>query len=802
MRFLPDKAMRRLPHFLDSIGRPRGAAAGALRCVPLRHYTLLALMAIAVPLALLLPLRRPLFPDDYSTVVCDRRDRPLRIFLNRQQQWCLPPEPGAAVPEKLRRAVLCYEDRFFYLHPGINPVALIRAAWLNARCGRIVSGASTLTMQVARMARPGPRTLAHKTAEMWLALRIELSRSKDQILRLYLDHAPYGGNIVGVRAACLRYYGKRPEQLTWGEAATLAVIPRAPGRVSPLAGRDRLRARRDRLLERLCKRGVIPEDIRNSARLEPLPKRPVALPMLAPHLARSLRGGKGAVVRTTLDADLQRRIEQLLAHHVRELGDLGIENGAVLVAETNNGAVRAYAGSHDFFDSDAAGQVDGVRAPRSSGSLLKPFLYALCMDDGLLLPSTRIKDVPTRYPAFDAVNADRGYRGLVTVREALIRSLNVPAVRTLDRYGVFRFATFCREAGMSTLFRPADDYGLTLVLGGAETTLWDMARLYRGLGRGGRFDPLHLLRDSDAAGESPRLISPGACYLVLDVLRDVERPGIEFFWTRYSDARPMAWKTGTSFGQRDAWAVGVTPQWTIAVWIGNFDGRGNANLAGARCAGPLLFDLFAALPRDPERQWFRCPEAGLREIELCRETGYRAGPFCGQTETALAPARMAPLAVCPYHREIVVDREGRMEVCSLCWEPGNHNTAHRLIYPPDVVQLLRAQGRSVESAPPHNPLCPALPPFRSVEILYPPAGASLWTPRDYDGLWQKVMLRAAHCHSGRAIYWYLDRRYLGCTRGRHVRAVELECGEHVLEIVDEQGLRDRRCFTVSRSPSG
>ena len=462
---------------------------------------LLAVPALGLALYFLLPLPRPLFAPDYSTLVVDREGRLLRAFLNDGQQWCFPPDSSLAVPAKLRAAVIHFEDRQFDRHRGVNPLALARALYQNAAAGEVRSGASTLTMQVARLMRPKPRTYLNKALETLLAVKIELYHDKDGILRLYLDHAPYGGNIVGYQAAAVRYFRKRPEELTWSEAATLAVLPNAPGLVSPTADPRRLEAKRNRLLAGLHRAGLFDAETLSLAAAEPVSSRAWPLPVTAPHLSRALKSRRpGRLIRTTLDAGLQRELETLVARHLGYLDHLGIGNGAALLVETGSGEVRAYVGSRDFFDAGHQGQVDGVTAPRSSGSLLKPFLYALSMDEGLVLPGTLVKDVPTFYQGFSPRNADESYDGLVRAGEALVRSLNVPAVRLLRRYGLFNFHRFLQDAGLSTLVRTADDYGLPLILGGAEVTLWDMARLFRGLARGGRVEPLRYLPGEGEAG--------------------------------------------------------------------------------------------------------------------------------------------------------------------------------------------------------------------------------------------------------------------------------------------------------------
>lgn len=745
----------------------------------------------------LIPVPNPVFPDDYSTVVLDQQGEILRVFLNDAQQWCFPPTDS--IPAKLKAAVIHYEDRQFYRHWGVNPLAILRALKQNISAGEIVSGASTITMQVARLMKPKSRTYPNKLLEMLQSLKMELKYSKDEILSLYLNHAPYGGNIVGYQAASWRYFHKAPAQLTYSEAALLAVLPNAPGLINPVVNAGRLKHKRDALLRSLHEAGIIDSETCQLALLEPVPITTHPFDLHAPHLSQYLKDrqkNKNAIIRTTLNKQDQIRVEELLRNHIEYLARQGIRNGAALVVETRSGKVHAYVGSQGFMDSLNQGQVDGVRAPRSSGSLLKPFLYALSMDAGIILPQSMIKDVPSYYGAFSPMNADQKFDGLVSAKEALIRSLNVPAVRLLFSYGYYPFYDFLQSAGISTLFRSAEDYGLPLILGGAEATVWDMATLFRGLAQQGKFQPLQILSNENSLKGTSSLISPGACFLTLNVLRELKRPGAEFYWQQYQNQWPLAWKTGTSYGFRDAWAVGANPQWTIAVWVGNFDGEGNPNLSGAGCAAPLMFDIFNSLPKDPELVWFEKPEAHLRQVKLCLESGFIAGAYCTDAVTVEAPRHMRPMKICPYHRGIYVTRDHRQQVCSRCWEPGDYRQVSRLVYPPDVVQYLRERGQIIHALPPHKDDCPSHFETNPIAIIYPQQNSRLWIPRDFDGQYQRVTARVAHRNSERILYWYLNDRFTGTTRDNHTKTLTLPQGWNQLEVVDEIGNRDGKRFYV------
>jgi penicillin-binding protein 1C len=621
---------------------------------------------------------------------------------------------------------------------------------------------------------------------------------------------------VGYQAASCFYFGVRSEHLTWGQAAILAVLPNAPGLISPRKNHDVLIAKRNSLLGKLRDRKIISRLTYDLAVLEDVSVRCNRMPMKAPHFARwlsKIHGRDGVIIHSTIRSEIQEYIEGLVHDYGLFLGSSGIHNCAALVVETASGKVRSYVGSNDFFDSEHCGQIDGVRAARSSGSILKPFLYALAMDEGMIHPRSMIKDVPSRFGSYAPANADQKHSGLVSAHDALVRSLNVPAVRLLHEYGIHSFFSFLKSAGMTTLFRSSDDYGLPLILGGAETTLFDLAVLYRGLGNGGRFSPLHVCDAVVSRGmetnpgeeftssgrdqmKTANLISSGACYLTLNILRELKRPGAEFYWEQYQNQWPLAWKTGTSYGHRDAWAVGVSPSWTIAVWVGNFSGEANGGLGGARCAGPLLFDIFNCLPKDASNAWFQKPEHDLKRVRLCLDTGFTADEHCPDTVLDEAPAQMRTLASCPYHRSIFVSKDERFQVCSLCWKSGCYKKMRVLALPPDVAQFMRESGQAVDRIPPHKSTCSALADQRPLQILYPTSNARLWVPRDLDGTLQKVAARAAHSHSESLIYWYIDDVFLGSSEKHHSKALDLSKGWHVLEIVDKAGNRDHTRFYV------
>ena len=760
-------------------------------------FRIMAGLLTAITAYLAIPL--PRFTQLPGTVVRDARGRLLRAFLSPDSQWRFPSDPEFQASKPLLACVLMYEDQRFPWHCGMDPAAVLRAAWNNFRRLRVTGGASTITMQTVRLAGRNRRTLANKILETLQAVKLELHWSKSRIIHTYLDNAPYGGNVVGIQAAARRYFGKPPQHLTWSEAATLAVLPNSPGLISPIMNRDRLRNKRNSLISRLEKAGVIKASTAELAQREPLPRRLHGFQIAGAHWAQRFHGDpatRGRNLRTTLDLDVQTTVEKQLADHAKATSAFGIFHAAAVVLDTSSNEVKAYVGSPDYFNAALYGQVDGATASRSTGSILKPFLYALAMDAGLILPRSWIRDVPTFYGAFSPANADRGYRGLVTARDALTQSLNIPAVRLLNLYGTDRFYRFLQAAGMSTLFRAPDDYGLTLILGGGEANLLELTAMYRALGTGGNFREPRIRPDQGVRYFQAGLISPQACWLTLDILRQLKRPGAEYYWQHFRGSRPVAWKTGTSYGQRDAWSLGLTPAWTIGVWAGNFTGEGNPHLSGAGTAAPLMFSLFNTLPAGEKPPWFSRDGLDFQQVVLCRESGFRAGPECMEKIAVEAPPGARSLPLCPYHRAVFLTLDGKHRVCSRCWTPGEYKQTSRLVLPPEVAQFMRSRGINYSPLPPHLPDCPATPAEPSLRFVYPEPRARVMIPRDFQGIRQNITVTVAHRIQESRVFWYVDGDYQGATRGTHKMALKLAPGWHRITVIDDEGNSRERALMV------
>ncbi len=683
----------------------------------------------------------------YATVVTDRSGELLGARIADDGQWRFP--PCDSVPSRYATALIQFEDRHFRLHPGVDPAALVRAVLSNIRSGRVVSGGSTLTMQVIRLSRGKRRTLGQKVIEAVQATRLEMRLNKREILALYASHAPFGGNVVGLEAAAWRYFGRPADQLSWAESATLAVLPNAPSSIHPGKGRDRLLEKRNRLLERLYRHGDIDASTLESALAEPLPDAPYPLPGLARHWVE--RQPRGKETRTGIDIHLQRQVEASTSRWSDELALTGAADLAAVILDIRSGETIAYVGNASADRARTGSEVDIAAAPRSTGSILKPFLYCAALQDGTILPGTLLADTPVNINGFSPQNFDLQFHGAVPAAQALARSLNVPAVHLLRAYGAPRFLDVLRKAGLSTLDRDASFYGLSLILGGGEGTLEAITRAYAGMVR--RYDGL--------PSESP-FTDRLALWYTFEALKEVNRPD-ELDWKLIRSVRKAAWKTGTSYGFRDAWAVGVTPDYAVGVWCGNADGHGVAGMTGARTAGPVLFDLLNLLP--PSADWFDEPLDGGTLLEVCRTSGMLRSQDCPEYTVMRLPERAAESEVCPYHRDGTFRLPPGME-----WY-------YKASHPEYVVRPARDAA--------------------ALEFLYPEQGSVLTLPRQLDGSTPGAVFQAVHRDPDATLYWHLDNEYLGETRFIHQMNLNPSPGKHTVTVVDGDGQSVSVGFSVA-----
>ncbi|MEI6900614.1 MAG: penicillin-binding protein 1C, partial [Bacteroidota bacterium] len=713
-------------------------------------------------------LPKPLFKDPSSTVLIDKHDQLLGARLSSDQQWRFPETD--CVPLKFKKAITLYEDRMFPYHLGVNPVAIFKALKTNIKRGKVVTGGSTITMQVIRLSRKNrPRTYFEKVIEMMLAFRLELTYSKREILSLYASHAPFGGNVVGLDAAAWRYYGVHAAHLSWAEAATLAVLPNSPGMIYPGRNQTYLKRKRDRLLEMLYTEKIIDRMTCDLAKSEILPEKPYPLPQLARHLlVQAVKdGNKGVMVRSTIDIAMQKRVSSILELHSGSLNANQIHNAAALILDVETGNVIAYAGNlYPVGPRENGKDVDIIRSPRSTGSILKPFLYAGMLNDGLLLPNTLVPDIPTRIGGFMPENYNLSYDGAVPASRALSRSLNIPAVKMLQTYGYDQFYALLKNVGITSLTKPAGHYGLTLVLGGAEADLWEIAGIYASMSRTlkhfsdfqGKYNkadfhpPVYKVAKESVSLKYEEGVSwydAASIWLTFEAMVEVSRPDEDQQWQRFVSSAKIAWKTGTSFGNRDAWSVGVTPQYVVAVWVGNASGEGRPGLTGINVAAPILFDIFKSLAPSG---WFRKPDSALVKIPVCRYSGYRASLICEFVDTIEVQKSGLKTGMCPFHRLVHLDPTGKYQVTSACESPSNMQHRSWFVLPPVQEWYFRNKNPYYQPLPPFRSGCSPVSDSKSMEMIYPKHNSILYIPTELDGSPGSTVFKLAHRDPKTTVY--------------------------------------------------
>lgn len=755
-----------------------------------RPAKIAALAAATGALAwLLLPCPPLLDGVPFSVVVRDRDGGVLRIVPAADDRLRVF-TPLDRISPRIVAATLLHEDRHFATHPGVNPVALARAAW-HWLTGPARGGASTITMQVARL-RYGlhTRSLVGKCAQIFNALCLERHYAKRQILEAYFNLAPYGGNVEGAGAAAWVYLGRAPADVSWAEAAALSVIPQSPARRQPRGDRDNpaLDAAQARLYANLERAGLADDALGGAFRLRAAGGRP----MRAPHFVNGLLGASPIrEIDTTLDGFAQALVERGVALFVGDRAALGVHNAAALLLDARTMEVLAAAGSADFWNPQIDGQVDGTRSPRSPGSALKPFIYALALDEGLIHPRSLLIDAPGRFGDYSPDNFDREFCGPLTAANALARSRNVPAVELASRLRAPGFYGFLRAAGVA--LRPDEGrYGLSLALGGAEVTMEDVARLYAMLANGGVFRPLVKTHAEAAAAPAPRrMLSPEAAFLTLDMLARIPAPGA----TEVDPARTVGWKTGTSHGFRDAWAAAVFDHFVLVTWVGNFDGRGNPEFVGRTCAGPLLFQLIDRLA-DAGRATLRplTPPRGanLRRVAFCAESGGLPGADCPHRVEGWFIPGVSPIATCDVHRAVFVDARSGLRRLH---DDGHCRREVHEFWPSNVLRLFEQAGVPRRTPPPFAPDCAVDALARSgapPRIVSPSAGAAFAIRAGDGGVPLSVQAEA----DVRKVHWFAGSEYLGSAPPGQPLAWNARPGTWRILALDDQGRRAARTVTV------
>lgn len=774
----------------------------------IKRHKIKSVVLAALLVAYYFCLPKDLFKDPTATVITSSNNTLLGAKIADDGQWRFPKTNNA--PEKFKTCLLLFEDDYFYIHPGFNPISIFKALKENISSGSVKRGGSTLTQQVVRLSRKGqPRTYLEKLKELILATRLELRLTKDEILNLYASHAPFGGNVVGIDAAAWRYFNREASNLSWAESATLAVLPNAPSLIYPGKNQQQLLNKRNRLLKKLLDNGTIDRLTYQLSIAEALPQKPYPLPQTAPHLLQKVaKHNKGERFKTTIDVALQSQVNHIVKQHYNILKQNEIYNISVLVLDVKTRKVLTYIGNSP---TDKAHQksVDIIDKPRSTGSILKPFLYAAMLDAGDLLPYTLVPDVPTQFGSYQPENYNKSYDGAVPANEALSRSLNVPAVRMLQSFGLDRFYHYLKALKLKDLTHSANHYGLALALGGAESNLWDLCKSYAAMAstlnhfnaKSSRYftnefcEPTFNFKTTINFGSpvaEKQIFNSAAIFYTFESMKQVNRPESDLSWEYYNSSQEIAWKTGTSFGFRDAWAIGTTPDYVVGVWVGNADGEGRPGLIGVQTAAPILFDVFDMLPKS---EWFAKPYDEMITVEVCKQSGYRASTVCETTTLLEIPIDGQKTPPCPFHRLVHLDSQEEFQVNSSCESVSNIHHKSWFILPPLQAHFFKLK----------NPIYKSLPPFRSdcderttvaMEFIYPNEQKTIYLPTDFDGKTNELILKVAHSKPELQIFWYIDSAYIGSTKTLHEMAMIPTPGDHTITVVDEIGTTIKRKIKV------
>ena len=750
-----------------------------------------------------------LFKEPTATVITSSNNELLGAQIAADGQWRFP--QNDSIPDKFKTCIIQFEDEYFYTHPGFNLISIFKALRDNLKSSSVKRGGSTITQQVIRLSRKGQkRTYFEKIIEIILATRLEFRASKNQILSYYSSNAPFGGNVVGIDAAAWRYFNRNANDLSWAESATLAVLPNAPSLIYPGKNQERLIQKRNALLKKLLENQLIDSLTYHLSIAEGLPQKPYALPQIAPHLLQRVsHEHAGKRIQTSIDLRLQERINYIVQTHYDQLSQNGIYNAAVLVLDVKTRKVMAYIGNTPT-DKAHEKDVDVIDKPRSTGSILKPFLYTAMLDAGDILPNTLVADVPTQFGSYNPENYNKTYDGAVTASRALSRSLNVPAVRMLQEFGLDRFHHYLKALRLKDLKYNANHYGLSLILGGAESNLWDLCKSYAALSStlnhfsetsseyyNNEFcEPTFLASEKIDFGKktsNKTLFDAASIYLTYESLKKVNRPEGDESWEFFDSSKQIAWKTGTSFGFRDAWAIGSTKDYVVGVWAGNADGEGRPGLVGVQVAAPILFDVFDLLPKS---NWFSKPFDEMQEVTICKKSGYRASQYCDDVEDKFIQLSGLKTKSCPYHILVHVNASETYQVNSSCEDLSNILNKSWFVLPPLMAYYYKTK----------NPFYKPLPKFRSdclgdnavtMEFIYPEDQSTIFLPKDFDEKTNDLILKIAHSKPDITLFWYLNETFIGSTKDIHEFAIIPKEGKYIITVVDDFGNESTSRITIS-----
>jgi penicillin-binding protein 1C len=694
-------------------------------------------------------------PDkvEYSTMVTDNKGELINAYLTKDEKWRMKTELDEISP-LLQKTIIAKEDKYFYSHPGINPVAVGRAFFKNIFRMKRTSGASTITMQVARALEPGKRNIWSKIREMFRAFQLELKYSKKEILQLYLNLVPYGGNIEGVKSASLLYFNKNPDHLSLAEITALSIIPNRPSSLVMGKNNDLIIEERNRWLKKFAADKVFTEKEIEDALAEPLTATRNTVPHYAQHLSYKLKKQGGHFIKTHIDLNTQLKTEKLVEDYSRSLKLRNIKNAAVIIIDNKTHNVISYVGSSSFIDTTDGGQVNGANAIRQPGSTLKPLLYAMCFDEGLLTPKMMMTDVPVNYQGYAPENYDQKFNGYVTVEYALEHSLNIPAVKSLQLLGHDKLIQKLAACDFKQIRKDQNKLGLSMILGGCGATLEEMTGLFSSFASNGTYiSPSYSMNDT--LHKKVNIVSDAAAYMIDEILSKVNRPDFPLSWSATEKMPKIAWKTGTSYGRRDAWSIGFNKNYTVGVWCGNFSGVGVADLSGAEIATPLLFKIFNTIDYDSDEEWFSLPK-DCEQRMVCSETGLVPGGNCKNLIMDEFIPLISSTQQCNNRQEVLLSADEKISYCKACVPETGYKKKLMKITEPEMQAYFSENGMSYEKIPPHNENCEVIFKGNAPNITFPVNGSEYLISKKNP---EPLMLTCKAAAEVSKVYWYIDDKF-------------------------------------------
>lgn len=742
--------------------------------------TVTALVIIFFTLNWVFPL-----PDkiEYSTIITDSKGEVVHAYLTRDQKWRMKTELEEISP-LLRKTIVEKEDRYFYRHPGVNALAIGRAFVKNIFRFKRTSGASTITMQVARALEPKNRTYVNKLVEMFRAFQLELKYSKNEILQLYLNLVPYGGNIEGVKSASILYFKKNPDHLSLAEITALSIIPNRPSSLVMGKNNDRIVQERNRWLQQFATDKVFTQKEIADALSEPLTATRGEVPKLIPHFAWKLKQQGGDIIKTNIELNTQLKTEKLVADYARILTLKNIRNAAVIIIDNQTHNVITYVGSANFTDTIDAGQVNGAKAIRQPGSTLKPLLYGLCIDEGLMTPKAIITDVAVNYNGYAPENYDKQFNGYVTMEYALEHSLNIPAVKGLQWLGITPFIDKLAACNFQQVKKDQRKLGLSMILGGCGATLEELTGMYSIFANNGRFvSPKYVKEDFTNPGEGEKIITPAATFMINEILSKVNRPDFPLNWASTEHMPKIAWKTGTSYGRRDAWSIGYNKKYTVGIWAGNFSALGIPELSGANIATPLLFKIFNTIDYDSDEEWFTQPkDCDIRMV--CSETGLPPGDRCINTVTDYFIPLISTSKLCDNMQEVAISADEKISYCKTCQPASGYKKKWYRTVSPEMQRYYEERHIVYEKMPPHNLACERVFKEGGPAITSPRNGSEYFISKKHP---EPLQLSCNVGNDVHKVYWYINNQFYKADEAHNRQFFIPEEGPVKISCTDDKG---------------